>query len=115
VINKIVSSSIVVTYRQYYYRNRIDIIEDILDISNGNEVRQIEILSKAKITHAMFKEYMPFLIQSGLIEYVRHQSTFKTTAKGLDFLSLCNKMKALLLSLPYISTELLIPMISENK
>jgi predicted transcriptional regulator len=52
------------------YRNRNDIIEYILDISNDSEVRQIEILSKAKITHAIFKEYMSFLIQYGLIEYL---------------------------------------------
>ena len=40
----------------YRYRNRVNIIESILDIANGNEVRQIEILNKANITHAMFKE-----------------------------------------------------------
>jgi hypothetical protein len=27
----------------HHYRNRIDIIESILDIANGNEVSQIEI------------------------------------------------------------------------
>jgi predicted transcriptional regulator len=99
---------------RYFYRNRTDIIEYILDISNGNAVRQIEILSIAKITHAIFKEYMPFLIQYGLIEYERHQKTFKTTAKGLDLLSIYNKMKALLLSPPDISIALLIPMIREK-
>ena len=74
VINNIVSSSTVVTRKQYPYRNRIDIIESILDIANGNEVRQIEILSKAKITHAIFKEYMSFLIQY-VNKYIRHQQT----------------------------------------
>ena len=114
VINIIVSSSTVVICMQYSYRNRIDIIESILDIANGNEVRQIEILSNAKITHAIFKEYMSFLIQYGLIEYVRHQATYKTTAKGLDFLSICNKMKALLLSSPDTYLESLNPMIREK-
>jgi predicted transcriptional regulator len=68
VINNICSSSSVVTRKQYPYRNRIDVIESILDIANGNEVRQIEILSKAKITHAIFKEYMSFLIQYGSVK-----------------------------------------------
>ena len=99
---------------QYSYRNRIDIIESILDITNGNEVRQGEILCKANITYAKFKEYMPFLIQYGLIEYVRHEKTYKTTAKGLDFLNILNKMKSLLLSPLEQSFESFIPMIGEN-
>jgi predicted transcriptional regulator len=85
-------------YTQCQYRNRVDIIESILDVANGNEVKQGEILQRAKITHAIFKEYMSFLTQYGLIEDVLHRETFKTTAKGLDFLHMCNKMKALLLA-----------------
>jgi predicted transcriptional regulator len=99
---------------QHSYRNRVDIIESILDVANGKDVRQGEILQKAKITHAKFKEYIQFLIQYDLIEYVLHEGTFKTTAKGLYFLSLCNKMKALLLSPLDISMELLIPMMGEK-
>jgi predicted transcriptional regulator len=45
---------------QYYYRDRTDIIASILDIANGNEVRQADVLHKAKITHAVFKEYIHF-------------------------------------------------------
>jgi predicted transcriptional regulator len=102
---------------QYYYRNRTDIIESILNIANGNEVRQIEILNKAKITHVIFKEYMSFLIQYGLIEYVPRQETYyKTTAKGLDFLNICNKMKALILPPPSdLSSESCIPIIKKRK
>ena len=99
---------------QYYYRNRIDIIEFILDIANGNEVKQGEILQKAKITHAIFRENMSLLIQYGLIEYVRRQEIFKTTPKGLDFLSICNKMKALLLSPADRSLDSLTPLIREK-
>jgi predicted transcriptional regulator len=99
---------------QHSHRNKIDIIESILDVANGKDVRQGEILQKAKITHAIFKEYIPLLIQYDLIEYVLHEGTFKTTAKGLDFSSLCNKMKALLLSPPDISIELLVPTIREK-
>ena len=98
---------------QHSYRNRVDIIESILDVANGKDVRQGEILQKAKIIHAKFKEYIPLLIQYDLIEYVLREGTFKTTVKGLYFLSLCDKMKALL-SPPDISMELLIPMISEK-
>ncbi|HEY7080954.1 MAG TPA: winged helix-turn-helix domain-containing protein [Nitrososphaeraceae archaeon] len=101
----------------YYHRNRTDIIESILNIANGNEVRQIEILNKAKITHALFKEYMSFLIQYGLIEYVppRQETYYKTTAKGLDFLSISNKMKALILPPSDLSPETCIPTIRKRK
>jgi len=103
-----------VIYRVVHnYRNRNDIIESILDIANGSEVKQIEILNKANITHVMFKECVSTLFQYGLIEYVRRQETYKTTAKGLDFLSICNKMKALLLSAPDLYLESSIPTISK--
>ena len=68
-----------------YYRNRIDIITSILDIANGNEVKQVEILTKANITHTMFKEYLFHLFHSGLIEYMRFQRRHRTTAKGILF------------------------------
>jgi predicted transcriptional regulator len=86
--------------KQYSYRDRIDIINSILDIANGNEVRQGEILHKANITYTKFKECLSIMLQHDLIEYVRHQETYKTTSKGLDFLSTYNKMKSLLLSPP---------------
>ena len=81
-----------------YYRNRIDIITSILEIANGKEVKQIEVLVKANITHTMFKEYLFHLFQSGLIEYMRFQRTYRTTTKGILFLSICNKMKNLIWS-----------------
>jgi predicted transcriptional regulator len=113
-IYNLVSNNTAVICMQYSYRNRVDIIESILNIANGNEVRQGELLQRAKITHVIFKEFMSFLIQYGLIEYVLHQETFKTTAKGLDFLSICNKMKTLLFSPPDMSFESFIPMIREK-
>jgi predicted transcriptional regulator len=53
-----------------YYRNRIDTITSILEIANGNEVKQIEILAKANIAHILFKEYLVHLFHSDLIEYM---------------------------------------------
>ena len=57
---------------------------------------------------------MSFLIQYGLIEYIRHQQTYKTTAKGLDLLSICNKMKAFIFSPPDMSLESFIGIIREK-
>ena len=68
-----------------YYRNRIDIITSILDIANGNEVKQVEILTKANITHTMFKEYLFHLFHSGLIEYMRFQRRIELRRRGYFF------------------------------
>lgn len=81
---------------QYCYRNRIDIIASILDTANGNEVKQLEILNKAKLTHRIFKDYLFLILQSGLIEYIRHQRTYKTTEKGIRFINICDKMNNLI-------------------
>jgi predicted transcriptional regulator len=101
-------------FKQYSYRDRIDIIESILDIANGNEVRQGEILHKANITYTKFKECLSIMLQYGLIQYVLRQESYKTTAKGLDFLHVYNKMKSLLLSPPLdLSSESSIPTINK--
>ena len=79
------------------YRNRTDIIASILDIANGNEVRQTEILNRAKISYNQFKKYLFLLHRYGLIEieYMqpKSQRTYRTTAKGIHFLGICNKMR----------------------
>jgi predicted transcriptional regulator len=87
------------------YRDKIDVIAVILDIANGSEVSQAKILNKANISHNLFKEYLSFLRQYGLIDHIRHQKTFKTTTKGLDFLNMFNKMKDLILSPADLSSE----------
>jgi predicted transcriptional regulator len=79
-----------------YYRNRIGIITSILEIANGNEVKRVEILVKANITHTIFKEYLFHLFHSGLIEYIRFQRMYRTTTKGILFLSITDKMKNLI-------------------
>ena len=97
------------------YRDRIEIIESILNIANGNEVRQSEMLHKANITYAKFKEFVAILLQYDLIVYVQPKKTYKTTSKGLGFLSICNRMKALVIS-PHsdLSSESFVPIIREK-
>ncbi len=68
-----------------YYRNRVDIITSILDFANGNEVKQVEILTNANITHTMFKEYLFHLFHSGLIEYMRFQRSIELRRREYFF------------------------------
>ena len=81
---------------QCCYRNRIDIITSILNVANGNAVKQLDILTKSKITHGLFREYLLLILQFGLIEDIRRQGTYKTTEKGIHFLDVCDKMKDLI-------------------
>ena len=47
---------------QNCYRNRYDIFESILNTANGNEVKQLEILSEANLSHGLFKKiYVPII------------------------------------------------------
>jgi predicted transcriptional regulator len=86
-----------VIYMQNHYRNRIDLIASILDITNGNEIKQIEILTKANICYIQLKTCLYLLYQYGLIE-IRNiqqhsQTTYRTTAKGIHFLGIYNTMR----------------------
>lgn len=74
---------------QNCYRNR-------LNTANGNEVKQLEILNKANLSHGLFKKYMFPLLGSGLIEFIRHKRTYRTTEKGIQFINVCDKMKNLI-------------------
>src|SRR5215467_7534828 len=83
---------------QCHYRDRIDVIVSILDIANGNEVRQADILRRANIPGNLFKEYLLLLYPCNLIElrYMHNQRIFMTTVKGKHFLNICDKMRAFL-------------------
>jgi predicted transcriptional regulator len=82
-----------------HYRDKFDIIASILGITNGNEIRQVDILSKANIPHNIFIKYMIVLHQYGLIEieHMQHpsQRTYRITGKGIHFLDICNKLRTL--------------------
>ena len=80
---------------QNHYRDKFDIIVSILDVANGNEITQADILTKANIHHILFKKYLFLLHQYDLIDVPLFQITYRTTAKGIHFLDICNKMRAL--------------------
>ena len=77
------------------YRNKIDVVTLVLNTGNGNEVKQLEILSKANVTHKLLKEYLFILLQFNLIEYMQNQRTYKTTEKGIRFIDNYYQMKNL--------------------
>jgi predicted transcriptional regulator len=77
------------------YRDKNEIIGQILEIANGNRVRLTKIMYEVYLSHAMTKEYLSLLIEKGLIEYLDGERTFKTTEKGINFLRIHNRVQEL--------------------
>ena len=47
------------------------------------------------LSHGLTKEYVGLLIEKGLMEYLEGERTFKTTDKGMNFLSIHNRVQEL--------------------
>ncbi len=77
------------------YRDKNEIIAQILESANGNRVRLTKIMYDVYLSHTITKEYLVLLIEKGLIEYLDGEKTFKTTAKGMDFLRIHNRVQEL--------------------
>jgi len=77
------------------YRDRNEIIAQILEGANGNRVRLTKIMYDVYLSHGLTKEYVRLLIEKGLMEYLDGERTFKTTDKGMNFLRIHNKVQGL--------------------
>ena len=79
------------------YRDRNEIIAQILESANGNRIRLTKIMYDAYLSHGLTKEYVRLLIEKGMMEYLDGERTFKTTDKGMNFLRIHNKVQGLAL------------------
>ena len=79
------------------YRDRNEIVAQILESGNGNRIRLTNIMHDVYLSHAMTREYLVLLIKKGLLEYLDGERTFKTTDKGMDFLRIHNRVQELTL------------------
>jgi predicted transcriptional regulator len=77
------------------YRDRNEIIAQILKSANGNRVRLTKIMYDVYLSNITTKEYLVLLIEKGLIEYLDGDRTFKTTEKGMNFLRIYNRVQEL--------------------
>jgi len=77
------------------YRDRNEIIAQILESANGNRIRLTKIMYDVYLSHAMTREYLVLLIKKGLLEYLDGERTFKTTDKGMNFLRIHNRVQEL--------------------
>jgi predicted transcriptional regulator len=74
------------------YRDRIDIISQILEAANGGNATRSKIAYKAFLNYDQLKENLMTLTQKDLLRYDKDTRTFKTTEKGLRFLNVYNQM-----------------------
>jgi len=72
------------------YRDRIDIIGQILEAANGRNVTRSKIAYHAFLNYSQLKENLAVLTQKDLLCYDEDTRTFKTTEKGLRFLNTYN-------------------------
>jgi predicted transcriptional regulator len=64
------------------YRDRIDIVSQVLEIANGGDVTKSKIMYKAFLSHNQLKQYLTVLTGNDLLSYDLVSQTFKTTEKG---------------------------------
>jgi len=74
-------------------RGRTDILADILSVAE-EKAKKTQIVSKADLNFRMVEEYLPLLLDKGLIE--NRDGEYKTTEKGGEFLTDYQKMKEML-------------------
>ena len=74
-------------------RCRTDILADILSVAEG-KARKTQIAYKADLNFRMLDEYLPHLLDKGLIENTGGE--YKTTERGERFLTDYQKMKEML-------------------
>ena len=79
------------------YRDRNEIIAQILESTNGDRVRLTKIMYDVYLSHGLTKEYVRLLIEKGLMEYLDGERTFKTTDQGINFLRIHHKVQELII------------------
>ena len=71
----------------------------ILDFANGRAT-QSKIMYNAYLSYNQLKEYLSLLIENNLLEYYSGTKIFRSTEKGLRFLSIHNSIGDILQTPP---------------
>lgn len=64
--------------------------------NDHNEITKTKIIYVAFLSYKQLQEYLPPLIQNGLLEYLEGTKRYKITEKGLKFLKKYEKMEELM-------------------
>jgi predicted transcriptional regulator len=69
------------------YRDKFDIIADILKIAKRNP-KKTQIMYQANLSYTVLKKYLARIMQSSLISYENEEHCYSLTDKGQKFLVL---------------------------
>jgi predicted transcriptional regulator len=86
------------------YRDRMEIINKILQVANGGGATRTKIMYRAYLSHSQMKDYLMDLTQKDLLSYDLDTQTFKTTEKGLRFIEVYNQMDGMI-KVPPLSVQ----------
>ena len=76
------------------YRSRTEIVSHILEAANGGTTKT-KIMYRAFLSYAQLKEYLGLLVENDLIA-AEIDGSFRTTEKGIRFLSTSRELGNLL-------------------
>lgn len=83
--------------RYEVYRNRNEIISQILDTANCDDgITKSKLMFRAYLSHDQLQEYTLLLIDNGMLHYDSTMRTFRTTEKGRAFIQAYGKVDQLL-------------------
>lgn len=85
-------------------RSRLDIIAMILESAQERKTKQIKIAFRAYLNYDQLKEYLPFLLENGLISYEVNERSYITTKKGNEFLTKYKQLRDMI-DIPLMVTE----------
>jgi predicted transcriptional regulator len=76
-------------------RNRIEIINQILEVANGGVTSKSKIMARANLSYIQLRNYLITLSDKELLRYDLDTHSFKTTEKGLKFLKVYSQLDQL--------------------
>jgi predicted transcriptional regulator len=72
------------------YRDRFDIIADILKIARRNP-KKTQIMYQANLSYKVLKKYLSETVRASLISYAAKGRCYSLTEKGREFLTIYNE------------------------
>ena len=83
--------------RYEVYRNRNEIISQILDTANCDDgITKSKLMFRAYLSHDQLQEYTLLLIDNGMLNYDSTMRAFRTTEKGRAFIQAYGEVDQLL-------------------
>ena len=78
------------------YRSRTELASHILEAANGGATKT-KIMYRAYLSYVQLKEYLPLLIQNGLMAHDTEEEMYRTTSNGIKFVESSRQLNGLLI------------------